>query len=899
MTLGLTSRHPGDLPAEASDFVGRRRELEMLVRMLRSARLVTLTGPAGVGKTRLALRAAAAARQQFADGVCLVQLGGLRDPRLLPDTVAACLGLPESDARSGADAVTDYLHGRRLLLVLDTCEHMLDACEALCAALLSEAPGVTVLATSRQALDIPGEQGFPVPPLPVPAPDASAAGLGDAVELFARRAAAAVPGFAVTPANRGDVTRLCRRLEGIPLAIELAAVRLRATSLRALAGSLEHRFLLLSGGGAGTLPHQQTLRATTQWSHDLCTPAEQLLWARLSVFAGPFGIAAAEEVCAADPLGRADVLPALIGLVDKSVVLRAADGTRYRLLDTIREFGAAKLAESGAAAATRDRHIACFLARAADFADHAKDTDQLPRFRELRRDHADIRAALGYALGPPRTQEGDRRAARLATDLRPYWEISGLLREGRHWLTTILATFANPSAERARLLLTRGVLATFLGEHQSAIADLEASTVLGRDHGDELTSALGYAYLCLALAFSGAHAEAATAGAAAGERLRKAGHFGGLVSLDIHMGYLHLLRGEAGPAIEHCGQGLRRLGDGGERWARGYLHVITATALFLEGKTQASAAAARQALQLKHELGDTPGTAYCLEALALLAAGQHQCERAAWLLGAASALWERTGRPLGGNAALKELHSHAESTARDRLGSRHYAKLFRDGAVCDLDVTVSRAISEADGLRLGPRGHGPLTRREREIAGLAAVGRTDSQIADQLAISPRTVGAHLTHVYAKLGISARSQLAAWFAGRGRDAPAPPTTLAVSDQEAVSGHENVSDHGAVGDHGNVSDHENVRGGHAPPVRNSRHGRRSEVSSSDSTTIGVHRALHEALNSAREARRHLDEGEATPDLDDLAELGILLAALSEAVMTVNSTMLTKARQAAAAG
>ena len=766
MTLGLTPRYPGEPPAEFTSFVGRRRELDALGRLLRSARLVTVTGPAGVGKTRLALRAIAGMRPEFSDGVCVASLGGLRDPGLLPHTVAACLGLPQQDTRPAADAVAEYLRDRRLLLVLDTCEHVIGACESLVQTVLSQAPGVAVLATSRQPLDVPGEHGFPVPPLPVPEPDAKGDASGDAVELFAQRAAATVPGFAVTAGNQGDVIQLCRRLDGIPLAIELAAVQLRTTSLRALISSLERRFLLLSSRSHVTLPRHQTLYAATQWSHDLCTPAEQLLWARLSVFAGSFGITAAEEVCAGGPLDRADVLPALIGLVDKSVVLRSDDDEgRYWLLDSIRQFGAERLAQSGAQCSTRTKHVAYFLGKAADFSSHAKDSDQLPRFRELRGEHADIRAALGYALGAPGS---DLTAARLVADLRPYWEISGLLREGTHWLTKILAKFEDPSAERARLLLTRGVLATLGGELPAAIADLEASAAMGRKYDEQDAWSLGHAYLCLALAFAGRYAEAAAAGAVAEECLNASGHFGGLVSLDIHMGYLHLLSGEADQAIDRCATGLDRLGGGGERWARGYLKVITATAMFMRGETDASAATAREALQMKHELGDTTGTAYCLEALALLASAQHRYERAAWLLGAADTLWERTGKPFAGNESLKDLHEHVTHATRDQLGRDRYEKLFRGGGARELDATVSSAVADVDKFgQAGQRAQGPLTSREREIAVLVAKGLTHSQIGQRLFISRRTVDSHVAHIYAKLGISSSAQLASRLTAAGQ------------------------------------------------------------------------------------------------------------------------------------
>jgi predicted ATPase/DNA-binding CsgD family transcriptional regulator len=776
MTRGLIRRDPGELPAEVTGFVGRQRELAVLDGLLGTARLVTVTGPGGVGKTRVALRAAARSRGQFADGVCLAELGGLHDPDLLPHTVATCLGLPGQDTGSQTDAIVDYLRGRRLLLILDSCEHLIGACAALAQSVLRYAAQVTILATSRQPMNVPGEHCCPVPPLPVPEPGPSRSstgrsGRGDAVELFAQRAAAASPGFTVTPANRRDVIRLCGCLDGIPLAIELAAVQLRTLTLPQLNSRLEHRFELLTTGRRGALPHQQTLRATTRWSYDLCSPDEQLLWARLSVFAGSFDLAAAEAVCAGGPLAREDILPTLIGLVDKSVVLRTEeDAGRYWLLDTIREFGAERLAERDGADADRtmDRHIGYFRAMAGEFGRHAKNDDQLRRYHLLRREHPDLRAALGYALDRP-GRAGE--AARLAADLRAYWEISGLLREGKLWLTRILLRFPWPSPERAWLLLTRGVLGTLQGELGEAVADLELSTPMADEHGEVLACALGHAYLCLAFVFSGRHAEAAATGAVALERLQAIDYFSGLVSLDIHMGYLHLLSGDLDAAIERCDQGLRRLGDSQERWARGYLQIITALALFFQGKDAESAAAACASLERKHELGDIVGAAYCLEALAMLAQRQQRSERTAWLMGAADALWERAGQRLGGTAIMEELHQQAVKAAQEALGEDRYAALFRDGAGRPLDLVVSLAVADADELPATPgrqRPAGLLTGREGQIAALVGEGMSNRDIAQHLGISKRTVDAHLEHIFGKLGISSRVQLATGLS------PAPPS-----------------------------------------------------------------------------------------------------------------------------
>ncbi len=285
---------------------------------------------------------------------------------------------------------------------------------------------------------------------------------------------------------------------------------------------------------------------------------------------------------------------------------------------------------------------------------------------------------------------------------------------------------------------------------------------MAQQQGEDLACALGHAYLCLALAFSGRYAEAAAAGSMAAERLGAIDHFSGLVSLDIHLGYLHLASGELDLAIERCELGLRRLGDRQERWASGYLQIIIARALFFQGKYTESAAAARGSLEKKHELGDIVGTAYCLEALAQLALRQQRYERTVWLMGAAGGLWDRAGRRLGGKAIMEELHQQAVKAAQDALGEGRYAALFRGGAAQPLDRIVRLAASDDDELPTAPDPPDPLTEREREIAVLVAEGMSNRDIARQLAIAKRTVDAHLRHIFVKLGISSRVRLATWL-----------------------------------------------------------------------------------------------------------------------------------------
>jgi non-specific serine/threonine protein kinase len=799
MPLGLTRQRPGELPLEVTGFVGRGAELAELTGLLRTARLVTVTGPGGVGKTRVALRAVAQLAQdqsaqpqsaqaqsagtglasEFPDGAWLVELSGLHDPELLPDTVATGLGLAGNENHSRLDAILDYLRDQRLLLILDTCEHLIDACGMLADVLLRATP-VTVLATSRQPLAVPGEHTLAIPPLPVPHPRARTAGDGDAVELFAQCAAAAVPGFAVTDANRACVIRLCRRLDGVPLAIELATVRLRAIPLEQLVDRLEDRFRLLAGGHRASLPHHQTIWAATEWSYDLCSPAEQLLWARLSAFAGSFDVEAAEQVCADERLDARDVLATLIGLVDKSVVLRVdmqgtdGDGARYMLLDTIREFGVEKLAARGEEEMIRDRHLDRYLGLALYLGENPLAGDQVRCYRRLRLEHADLRAALEYAMAAPGRK---RDAAAMAISLDGYWQMSSTPGEGRHWLGKVLPRLGELSRGRALALIIDGYLACLQGDVAAGLAELQQGIALAEERGDERIRTRGYLNLTMALALAGRYEEAARAGSTAYEGALPAGDTPMLIVLDSHVGYLNMLAGRPEEGLARCRSGLDRLGpDSGERWQQSYLLLLEGMCLFLLGDLGPSAEAFGTALAMKHEIADTTGTGYALEGTAWLAAAEQRCTRAAWLLGAADTRWQLVGGRLGRNAAAEALHARAEQAARDALGGERYRALHDRGAGYPLEEIVRLAAQDADDLPPLPAGTeapGPappvpvapppaLTSRELEIAGLVAEGLSNRQIAERLVISKRTVDAHIEHIYGKLGVSSRVQLASWL-----------------------------------------------------------------------------------------------------------------------------------------
>ena len=719
VSCSVSGRFP---PDGYTDLVGRQDELARLAAVLAESRLVTIVGPGGVGKTRVALAGAAQAATSYRDGPWIVELSGLRDPELLPNTVASVLGLPSQYARSALTALLDFLRERELLLILDTCEHVLDACASLAQAVVASAPSVTVLATSRQQLDVAGEHIFTVGPLPVPEAGSPAPGVadpvhpadpadpaapaalagrvdgGDAVELFALRAAAAAPGFTVTAENVADVIRLCRRLDGIPLAIELAAMPLRTLPLAELVARLDHRFALLSTGRPGALPRHKTLRTAIEWSYELCSAAERRLWARLSVFAGRFSLNAAEEVCAEVALERPDVVNALIGLVDKSVVLR--EGEQYQMLDTLREFGAERLAASGELASCRSRHIARYLAMAERFGVHFTDDDQMDRYRELRDVHPNLRAAMEYALEPAgEPHHGPLAAAagaELACSLYGYWQISCLLGEGTYWLGKVLDRFTEAGPERARALVNRGFLRSFQGNITDALADCEAGTAMALAIGADAIAARGYQHMMLTLTFLGRHEEAAKVSDEARGRLRACGDVAGELMLLAQLAHLHQLAARPAESVAVCEEGLALLGAGsGEQWVTTYLHVVSGFALFqMPGREADCDAALRRALYGKQELGDVIGIAYALDVLGWLSARTGSPAQAAWLLGAADPLWERGGSVrFSGTAIMEDFHQQAAATARSALGEAEYGTRYAAGTA---DVR-RRLDAHADG----------------------------------------------------------------------------------------------------------------------------------------------------------------------------------------------------------
>ena len=482
----------GNLPAEPNSFVGRERDLEELALLLDAVRALTLCGPGGIGKTRLALRLAQEMVPGFPDGAWLVELADTTDPSLLPGRIASTIGIREEADSPLAETLIEALRPRQLLLVLDTCEHIVDACAALVQQLLAGCPQLRLIATSREPLRVRGETVWRVPPLAVPAVPAglsvSQLAEHEAMRLFAERAAAASPGFALSADNAAAVARLCQMLDGMPLAIELAAARVRALSIEQIAVRVADRFQLLATGDRTAPPRQQTLRAAVDWSYELLTEPEQILLRRLSVFAG-WNLEMAEEVCADEAIPADQVLDLLVALIDKSLVTldKELDGhARYRLLDTIKEYAADRLAASGERPAIRQRHSAYLLRLLEDTVARAfvrgdpPWPERVAMYRRITVERPNYRAALSACLERGDVQEG----LRLCCALRSQWIADGTVTEGSGWFDLFLGLDGEvPPIVRARALMLRAELAfeqqDYAGAGECAQAGLDLCRAAG------------------------------------------------------------------------------------------------------------------------------------------------------------------------------------------------------------------------------------------------------------------------------------------------------------------------------------------------------------------------------------------------------------------------------------
>ncbi|MFF7989343.1 ATP-binding protein [Kitasatospora xanthocidica] len=708
----------GLLPAEVTGFVGRQRELAALAELLAAARLVTVTGPGGVGKSRLALRAAARAGEEFPDGSWLVDVAPVQDPLLLGHAVLEALRLTDGTARPPLDVLTERLAGRRLLLVLDGCEHLVEACAELADALLRALPGLRLLATSRAALRASGEHLLTLAPLPVdPAPDGPVPGgaLPDAVRLFADRARAVLPSFEVTGANAEAVGLLCRRLDGIPLAVELAAGRLRALSVEQITARLDDRFRLLTGGSRTALPRHQTLRTTIGWSHELCTVQERLLWARLSVFAGSFDLEAAEYVCAGGGIESEDVLDLLDALVAKSVVLRedSAFGVRFRLLDTLREYGGHWLRAAGEEPRLLRRHRDWYLGVATWGEVEWFGPRQTETAERTELAHTNLRAALEFCLAEPGEEQ---IALLLAGTLWFYWVGCGHLGEGRHWLDRALALDREPTEARAKALWVTGYMATLQGDLGAARPALEECRRQALDTGDD--RALAYAVHrqgCVALIGDDPE-RAAELFEEALWHYRTIGELNSnVVMAMLELGLAYLFQGDLDSGELWFGQARELCEEHGEQWAYAYVLYAMAYSHWLDGAVQPARALARECVRLNHLFHDLLGIVLGIDLLALLETepsgpGEPGNLREARVLqGAAHRIWRTVGTPFLGSRSFFGTHQQCAERARAGLGEQEYEECYEAGARLDVDAAVCRALGGGGSAEDPEPGPGPCT----------------------------------------------------------------------------------------------------------------------------------------------------------------------------------------------
>jgi len=686
-----------NLPAESTPFLGRRREVGQVRRLLSTARLVTLTGVGGSGKSRLALRIA---RQGGSSAtVAWAELTDLTDGSLLEYAVAGALGIHDRSDRSVAELVEEYLRDRDLLLVLDNCEHVLDACAGFVDRALRTAARLRVLCTSRQPLGITGEHVFTVLPLEVPDParplTAAAGSRNAAVALFVQRASAVEPHFELTAANRASVAAVCRRLDGLPLAIELAAARVRTTPIDMIAAELRDH--VEASNDRPALVRHHALEAVFDWSYTLCSPAERALWARISVFAGSFTLDAVERVCGAD-LPGSDLWEPLAGLVDKSVLLReeGAGEQRYRLLDTVRQYGLDRLraAGDGAEGILRRRHRDWYVELAERFHADWFGPRQPQWTRQLSAELPNLRAVLAFCLTGP---DGAADATRLAGALTYFWFGCGAVHEGRYWLQRALAADRTTSTDRLRATAVYGWLLLVQGDRASAATWTQRCLEEAEKLDEPLYAARATADLGCGHFLTGDLPQARARLEDAVERLHALdGAAPFLATAQAALALVVLFQHEperANKLLADCRDLCRAHG---ERLWLGHALAVSATVATTLGEVAKANRYAREGLQICLDLNDPLGVAGGLERLAWVAAADRNFRRAARLLGAADRQWRSIGQTMYGSRQLLQAHERCAATTRESLGDATYRAQFRRGAALTPDNAIAYALREGE-----------------------------------------------------------------------------------------------------------------------------------------------------------------------------------------------------------
>ncbi|MEU1956027.1 helix-turn-helix transcriptional regulator [Nocardia rhamnosiphila] len=750
----------GSLPAEVTSLVGRRVESAEVRRLLGKSRMVTLTGPGGVGKTRLAVHVARRVSASFGDGVCFVPLSEVTRPDLVVPTIMSVLDPGPGMQRDLAAQVGE----KRLLLVLDNCEHLTAACAEVTAGLLAACPQLTVLATSREALRIAGEVVVAVRPLAVPR------GLGvgrrdrarsdDAVGLFVERARQANPELAVDGEVEHAVVELCHRLDGLPLAIELAAAATRVLPIAALSAQTQPLTPLAQGLRSAPIRHQ-SLRATIACSYDLCSPPARRLWERMSVLRGGTSLEVVQQVCADETLSREDIAAALVELTSKSVV--EFDGSRYRMLETIRYFGAEELAASGQEVAMREAHLVHITALTDELERSWCVGDQRQVVRSVRDQWANVRAALDFCLTDPTRAEAGLRITRR---LYGFWVTSVPMREGRNWLDRFLAVDLDPSEDRACALWIAGLLTTLDGDVPRAELLIEEGIAVSRALDDQADLAHSLQGLAFCRVLRGRVEESlAMLGEAVGlER--------SLPAPNLHLGRALTTQGIALCAADRAEQAAAALEEAraiqietGDDFMGSWSDVFLGLAACRDNQLERADGLLTGALERKSALGDTLGVSLALEFLGWVVLDAADADRGARLLAASEVASRTVGPHLVGFTRLLQWHGEYRRRARRELGAAEYESAIKSAqqmSVADLvDYALGRLGSAESDHGMGDEL--PLTPRERQIAVLVSEGKTNKEIAAELVIAHRTVDSHVENILVKLGFSSRVQIAALVA----------------------------------------------------------------------------------------------------------------------------------------
>jgi len=759
--MARTRRRLGNLPAEATSFVGRRHQLAEIRQKLASTRLLSLVGPGGVGKTRLAIRAATDLQRSFRDGAWLVELAEVREPGLVTDTVMAALDLRAQASAEPLPVLLGHLRERELLLVIDNCEHLLDASAELVSSIMAAAPGIRVVVTSREPLSVAGEHVVPVPPLALPAAGGeeplSRLREAESVSLFVDRAAAASGDFELSATNRVPVADLCRRLDGLPLALELAAVRTRVLSVEQILERLTDRFRLLTGGGRAALPRHQTLETAIDWSYGLLTDQERVLTRRLCVFAGRFALGDVENVCTADLGG--ETLELVSSLVDKSLVVKEDfDGTAcYRLHETMREYARRKLAESGEVEELTRRctnyYVTTFQASALEA--RFQLLEWLP-WVELEIDN--VRAVLRRCI-----ETGDVSSGIvLATSLAWYW-ITRATSEGVRWLDELLGLGSADADTIAWSFFIRGFLGVLQGDWTAARPALARaiSTARSAHLPIQLVNSL-----CMSSIAENLAGERSTAEDLLGEAVEVVSDIDDVPSRVAVLQARSLngiMAGDLDAVIAAATEGVRLSREAGDLYAQHMMLLNLGSASLLAGDAAASKRRYEEALRIAYDVDDRIGEFYMLAALALHAAMEGKARVAAQLLGASETI--RLGAGATVMAALAPFSEQAEGAASAALGPARFRNEFDAGRGLTRAAAVRLALGqpEAVGTRAESDGGAALGGRRLEVARLVADGLSNKQIAGKLFLSERTVDSHVRSILDKLGFNSRAQIAGWVA----------------------------------------------------------------------------------------------------------------------------------------